>query len=145
MSNNMVLIDPKLLEQLENSTCFGIAWSSDAKECKRCDLQQECMARTQSNTMFDQVKKLKPETEQALQQAEEKKKSKATEKATTKKDTKATKKKENKNPEGMPDLKGKSVEELWAILEERGGTCKVYDNVAIQKMRLVMAIKKTYQ
>lgn len=142
MGNNMILIDPKLLEQLENSTCFGIAWSSEAKECKRCDLQQECMAKTQSNTVFNQVKQLKPETEKAMKQAEEKKKEKTKEVTSTKK---ATTKKENKNPEGMPDLKGKSVEELWAILKERGGTCKEYENVAIQKMRLVMAIKKTYQ
>ena len=37
---------------------------------------------------------------------------------------------------------GKSVDELWRILNEVGGTCKKYENPNIQKMRLVMAIKK---
>lgn len=47
-----------------------------------------------------------------------------------------------KSTSSQTDFKGKSVDELWKILNDLGGTCKKYDNVNIQKMRLVMAIKK---
>lgn len=39
------------------------------------------------------------------------------------------------------DTKGKSLEELWNLLNKLGGTCKVYSDERIQKMRLIMAIK----
>lgn len=37
---------------------------------------------------------------------------------------------------------GKSIEELKSILDSLGGSCKVYDNEKIYRMRLIMAIKK---
>ena len=40
------------------------------------------------------------------------------------------------------NFSGWTVEQLWNKLDELGGTCKKYDNENIQKMRLVMAIKK---
>lgn len=139
----MMLIDPKLLEQLEGSTCFGIAHDPDAKECKGCDIQQECAAKTAGNRMFDQVKSLKPETKEAMEQSEQKKSDNEVNAKASKKE-KAEKKKAEQ-PDGMPDFKGWSEEDLWKHLEERGGTCKKFENPGIQKMRLVMAIKKTYK
>ena len=37
---------------------------------------------------------------------------------------------------------GKSMEELWGELKALGGECKKYTNEKIQRMRLIMAIKK---
>lgn len=136
----MILIDPKLLEQLEVSTCFGIAHSTQAKECKQCDVQMECQAKTQGNRAFEPMKELKPETKKAMEEAQAPKKETEEKKAESKKD-----KKEKSTPEGMPDTKGMEIDELWALLKERGGTCKDYDNPQIQKMRLIMAIKQTYK
>lgn len=129
-----MIIDPKLIEQLESSTCFGIAHSTDAKECKQCDVQMECMAKTANNSLFDNMKKLNSDTENALSKANEVKE---------KKEKKP--KVEPKQIDGLPDMRGLSVEELKKLLEERGGTCKVYENEGIYKMRLVMAIKETYK
>lgn len=41
-----------------------------------------------------------------------------------------------------PDFKGMTIEQLKTRLAELGGECKVYDNQAIYRMRLIMAIKK---
>lgn len=40
------------------------------------------------------------------------------------------------------DFKGMSIEQLRDLLAQLGGECKVYDNQAIYRMRLIMAIKK---
>lgn len=142
----MMLIDPKILEQLEGSTCFGVAHDPNAKECKMCDLQQECAAKTASNSLFVEFKKLKPETEKALQEYQEKRKKKQTtnEEGLTPRQLRKKRKREERERIGMPDTKKMTMEELWELLKQRGGTCKVYDNPSVQRMRLVMAIKETY-
>jgi len=143
----MMLIDPKLLEQLEGSTCFGIAHDEKAKECSLCDLQAECSAKTASNSVFDHIKVLKPETEEAMRLANEKKKAKdadVDEEGLTARQRRKKRKRELKEKIGMPETKGMTVEELWALLEEKGGTCPIYDEPSVQKMRLVMSIKECY-
>lgn len=50
--------------------------------------------------------------------------------------------------ESMPDFKPMSVEELESLLTERGGNVadfEKYSNPSIKKMRLTMALKKTYE
>ena len=42
------------------------------------------------------------------------------------------------------DFKGMSIEQLKDLLAQLGGECKVYDNEAIYRMRLIMAIKKLH-
>lgn len=139
---NYMLIDPKLLSQMEKSGCFGVAHDSTAKECKMCDAQQECAGRTASGSVFEPLKQLKPETEQAMAAAESKRKS---DPAADKPKAEKPRKEPIIQPEGVPDMKGMSAEDLWTLLKERGGTCKEYEDRNIQKMRLVMAIKKTYE
>lgn len=143
----MITIDPKLLEQLEGSTCFGIAHDPKAKECKMCDLQQECAAKTASNSLFDQIKVLNPETQKAMDEAVKRRKEKDSmknEDGLTPRQLRKKRKRELREKIGMPDTKGMTIDELWELLEKRGGTCKVYDSPNVQKMRLVMEIKKTY-
>lgn len=131
-----MFIDPELMQQLDKSTCFGVAHEPTAKECRKCDLQQECMAKTQGNKVFDLVKTLKPETKEAMKEAREQRESEF---------VKPKRRKKKELPKGMPNTRKMTIEELWTLLEERGGTCKEYDSEPIQRMRLVMAIKETYE
>lgn len=143
----MIVIDPKLLEQLEGSTCFGIAYDEKAKECKMCDLVQECSAKTASNSVYDQIKVLNPETQKAMDEVKAKRKEReklVNEDGLTPRQLRKKRKREERERLGMPETKGMSIDELWKLLEERGGTCKVYDNPNVQKIRLAVELKKTY-
>lgn len=57
------------------------------------------------------------------------------------KTTKAPEKKVTKESSTV-SYKDMSIEELETLLKQLGGSCKVYDNQGIYRMRLVMAIKK---
>lgn len=141
----MIMVDAKVLEQLEQSTCFGKAYDP-TKECKKCDMQQECAARTASNSTFDSIKRLNPETEKAMAEVKRKTTPEATsQNSSNNTTTKKEKKAKAANPPGMPETKGMDIPELLKLLEERGGSCAVYDNPAIYKMRLIMAVKATYK
>jgi len=143
----MTTVDPKLLEQLEVSTCFSIAHDSTAKECKMCDLQQECAAKSACNNLFDSLKVLSPETQKAIDKAMQKRKAKddlENAEGLTPKQMRKKRRREERERIGMPNTKDMSVEELWALLEERGGTCETYDNPSTQKARLTIKIKETY-
>ena len=52
--------------------------------------------------------------------------------------------KDNK-PKVISDYSSKSIEELWEICNKLGVSCKQYTDIKIQRMRLVMAIKKATQ
>ena len=142
-------VDPELIQQMEESPCYGQAHDPKVKECRMCDLQQECAALTKSNSVFDEMKKLSPETEKAMKNVKKKKEADDNVVEFPSKKEKAEKKKtkseKSSNPTEMPNTKKMSVDELWALLKERGGTCKTYGNQAIQKMRLIMAVKDTYK
>ncbi len=143
----MMSVDPKLLEQLEHSTCFAIAHDATAKECKMCDLQQECAAKSACNNLFDDIKVLKPATQAAIDKAIQKRKVKddeVNEEGLTPKQMRKKRRREERERIGMPNTKNMTVEELWKLLEERGGTCEVYENPSTQKMRLTIKIKETY-
>ena len=49
---------------------------------------------------------------------------------------------QDKTATSTPDFKGMTIEQLKTRLAELGGECKVYENEAIYRMRLIMAIKK---
>lgn len=142
-------IDPELIQQMEDSPCFGQAHDPKVKECRMCDLQQECAARTKSNSVFDEMKKLSPETEKAMKNVKKKKETtdNIVDFPSNKKETEKKKPKSEKssNPTEMPNTKKMSTDDLWSLLKERGGTCKEFSNPAIQKMRLIMSLKDTYK
>ena len=57
-------------------------------------------------------------------------------------------KKDVKYADDMPDFKAMSVDELCALIDERGGDSKEFDKYTaenIKRMRLTMALKKTYE
>lgn len=142
MMNN---VDPELSQQMEESPCYGQAHDPKVRECRMCDLQQECAALTKSNSVFDEMKKLSPETEKAMKNVPKKKPEDDKVVEFPSKGKKKPKSEKSSNPTEMPNTKKMSTDDLWTLLEERGGTCKKIGNPAIQKMRLIMALKDTYK
>lgn len=140
-------IDAKdVLEQLEKSSCFGVAHNPKAKECKKCDLQAECWAKSASNNLHATVKILNPEVEAELAKAKSHARRTTgdpdTDEAKEEKRQRRLRRKENEKLIGLKNTRKMSTAELWNYLDEVGGECKEYDNDRIQRMRLVVAIKK---
>ncbi|GLI90900.1 hypothetical protein ACSHUI_00025 [Bacillus subtilis] len=168
----MLNVNPKLLQQLEESACFGHAYEEGCKECGLCEQRIECSAKTKTNSVFDELKVLSPESNEALlafrtKRSKRKDQENAlsseesvelsvvepsnveTEKPKKKKARKESRKerrarKKAELPPDFPNTKEMSCDDLWKLLEERGGECKVFEDKKIQKMRLIMALKKTY-
>lgn len=61
--------EQSVLEQLDTSSCFGIAHSPNAPECQVCDLADECWAKSVGNNLNVSAKMLNPETEAELKKA----------------------------------------------------------------------------
>jgi hypothetical protein len=138
-------------DKIKESRCFGFAFDKDAKECKICEVAHMCEQRVLSDikkpTPKPTVKKdmaeqdastvMKPQNNRPEPQKE-------SAKPTKKKEKKVTK---NYDPD-MPDFKAMSIEELDSLAVERGlnpDDFNTYANVSIRRMRLTMAVKKTYE
>lgn|SRR5690606_7052007 len=124
--------------QLEDSECFGYYYDPKARECKHCDLQQKCasvfntrksLGLIEDDELHEEVRKLLEEYKSIQSSTIEKKKVKV-------------KNKPSRNK--LPNTRNMTVEELWQLLEERGGTCQKFDNPVIQKAYLIKALLKTY-
>ncbi|QKE56465.1 hypothetical protein [Bacillus phage YungSlug] len=153
MNGNVIELAQKLLEkQNEESTCFGIAHDPEVKECKMCDLQQKCASLTLGNTVkIKDLKALRPETEELVKKIQEEEEEKQKGKVVdfdsdnlTARQLRKKRKKILKEKLGMPDTKKLSLSELWTLLKERGGECEVYDDEAVQKRRLSIAIRESF-
>ena len=143
----MVFEDKQLMEQIEQSECFGLFHDPKARECKHCDLQQYCAQKTRENQdqlmesdeLNEEVAKLMEEfekeigitsydiQEEGIQEEEEVEVS-----------MKPKSKKKKPNTQNM------TVEELWDLLNELGGTCEKHPNPVIQKMLLVKEINRFF-
>lgn len=120
--------------QLEDSECFGYYYDPRARECKHCDLQQKYASvfNTRKSLGLIEDGELHEEVRKLLEEF----KSSRVEKM-VKEDNKPSKNK-------LPNTKNMTIEELWQLLEERGGTCQKFDNPVIQKAYLIKALLKTY-
>lgn len=149
------MLNRDLLQELATSNCFGHAYDEKAKECDMCSLKLECAAKSKTNKVFDELLVLSPEVQKSLDSFRTSPKrrkrklelvsgepSEKSSDSETRKERRLRKKKEL--PPGFPDSKTTSIEELWKILEEKGGTCKEFSDPKIQKMRLIMALKKVF-
>ncbi|AGR47042.1 hypothetical protein SHANETTE_148 [Bacillus phage Shanette] len=147
-------IDSKLLEALQESTCFGIAHDESVPECQKCDVRGQCKARMEGANIPTPRKKEKKVV------VETPKETKATTKPATKSDKPAPKKAtstpakpkaeaKKKDPvqysADMPDFKPMSFEALKDLASERNVEWKDYANDSITRMRLIMNLKKSYQ
>ena len=139
-------------EMIKKSTCFGVAYDGSVRECKICEVKLKCENKCRLGV--GEVPQ-KPESVALADKDEVSMTDEAMEKSRAKeKDVKAKKSvKEKKQStaeydESMPDFKPMSVEELESLLTERGGNVadfEKYSNPSIKKMRLTMALKKTYE
>ena len=140
-------------EMIKNSSCFGLAYSNNVRECKICEVSLKCETKCKMG-LGETPQKPAPvvmadkdevsESDEAAKKSADKEKSAA---AVQKKST--TKKKPAvEYSEDMPEFKPMSIEEMEALLTERGGNPADFDkytNTSIKKMRLTMALKKTYE
>lgn len=152
------------MKKIKESKCFGIAWDGDVKECKICEVSNICKQKTLGETkQVPTTKPAKPATKKAeesetvstMKPANPRPEPKSNESAGEKKSAKptATKKAESKKAEAsydseMPDFKPMSVEELLELAKERGlnpAEFDKYTHTNIKKMRVTMALKKTYE
>lgn len=140
-----ISIDAKLLEVLNASTCFGLAYDADVPECKQCDVKGSCKAKMEGGLGDSPIpthKLVSASTSAPV--AEEKPKATSKPKAPAK----ATKPKEDKpkaaTPANMPEFKPMSLDELKDLAKERNVEWKDYGSDNITRMRLIMALKKSY-
>jgi hypothetical protein len=151
-----VNIDSKLLEALKQSTCFGIAHDEEVPECRQCDVKGQCKAKSEG-VMNIPTPTVKPK--KAVSETKSEPKPKAT---TPKKPTTTTKSAtpvskpsttaqkhapKTTQPSGggnAPDFKPMGLDELKALAEQRNVEWKDYGNDNITRMRLIMALKKSY-
>ena len=139
-------------EMIKESICFGVAYDSSVKECKICEVRTKCKAKCECGTgelpeKPDSVVLADKEEVSLSEDAMNKTKAKETS-GTGKKPVKQKKKSDIKYSEDMPDFKQMTMEDIENLLTERGGDLKdfeKYQNVNIRKMRLIMALKKTFE
>ena len=140
-------IDAKLLEVISKSTCFGIAYDPTVPECKQCDVKGSCKAKMEGGLGGTPIPTTKAVAIEPAKKATTT--TTTTSKASTPKNgnkPKATTKKDAPKPANpnMPDFKPMSLPELKDLAKERSVEWKDYDNDNITRMRLIMALKKSY-
>lgn len=146
MATNLPEVSKQLLDVLEASTCFGIAHDLTAPECKQCDVQAQCKARTEGATI--PTPRTKTQTTKTASAKEDKpstttkKTASTTSKADKTSTTAAKADKPTKEVSAkMPDFKPMAWEDLVALANKHGVEVKDYNSPAISRMRLIMALK----
>lgn len=138
---------------IKKSTCFGVAYDGSVRECKICEVKLKCenkcrcgvgdVPQKPSGVALADKDEVSM-TDEAMQKSQAKEKDMKAKKPVSEKKLKA----EVKYSGDMPDFKSMSVEDLEALLKERGGNpddFQKYDKEAIKRMRITMALKKTYE
>lgn len=138
-------------EMIKSSTCFGVAYDPNVKECKICEVRTKCKSKCETGNGE------LPKKPAAAQQADKSEvsmseaaidKSKDKEKAAAKKPAKpAASKEKEQYADDMPDFKTMSIDELLNLLKDKGGNPADFDKYTaenIKRMRITMALKKFY-
>lgn len=133
-------------EAIKASRCFGIAYDSSVRECKICEVCKLCKQKTEgiipSKVKDESADSVKPmDTEVKSEKRPEPKEPKN-------KPTKKQKAAGKEYSSDMPDFKPMSIDDIINLAEERGVNVSEYDKYTatnIKRMRLIMAIKATYE
>lgn len=142
-------IDSKILEALQLSTCFGLAHDDTVPECKQCDVKGQCKAKSEGGVSVP-LPTVKPKKASTTDKPAEKpkatsKSTTATTKSTTAKPKAPEKPKATPVASGdIPDFKPMTLEDLKSLAKDRNVEWKDYGNDQITRMRLIMALKKSY-
>ncbi|MNI27989.1 hypothetical protein D3C73_817490 [compost metagenome] len=151
-------VNAKLLSILKESSCFGLVYDSTVPECKKCDVAAQCKAASSGALIERPVlnkKKEKPATETVTTtnklSSSTKPAASTANKAKTpantsssKKTTKPASKPAEAVNSDMPDFKNMTWEELVALAATRSVEWKEYGSAQINRMRLIMGLKKSY-
>jgi len=138
------IVDPKLLQVIQESTCFGIAYDGGVPECIKCDVKGPCKTASEGAPIPAPVSNnFKPETKNEVK-SETAKVEKPVEKP--------VKKSTNKQPESGAtsestcaiDFKAMTLDDMKAMAEKEEVAWKEYGNDNITRMRLTMALKKHF-
>lgn len=145
----MINVDTKLLEALKSSTCFGLAHDETVPECKQCDVRAQCKVKSEGEMNIPIPKgkaTVAPSTKEVAKKEAPKKPTKKADKPTpVKKESKpAPKKQASSNTGDVPDFKTMSLDDLKSLASKRSVEWKDYGNDQITRMRLIMALKKSY-
>ena len=141
-------------QQIAESRCYGIAYDATIHECKVCEAAAGCKKKTEGsvNKIPSKPSNAKPtditsENGTSVNNAEELT-SRPIPADAVGKSTKKKAKPDVKYSEDMPDFKSLSNDELKSLAAERGIDLAQFDkftNDGIKRMRITMALKKTYQ
>jgi len=155
----MIDITSKLLDTIGGSTCFGIAYDDTIPECIQCDVRSQCKAKSEGGdipTPMIKAEKTAAEVSDKPKGGSKPKKTEETPKDTSEstlqppKESNKPPKKPTKPPTNtntntnLPDFKSMSTDALKAMAKERAVEWKDYGNDNITRMRLIMALKKSF-
>lgn len=139
----------KLLEVIQQSTCFGLVHDDTVPECKQCDVKNQCKSKSEGAEIAIPTKRAtKPVAPKEDKPVEAKKPATKTKSVgvPANKPPKATiSTKKASVPSGnLPDFKPMLLEDLKELAKERSVEWKEYGNDNITRMRLIMELKKSY-
>lgn len=144
---NKINIDDKILQQLQEATCFGIAYSEDVPECKQCDVNGQCKAKTLGANIPTPDRKSAPVPTTKSVPVVSKEEVKTTPKKVSVPKASTVEKPQKPKiqvPDNMPDFKVMSMEELKEMADKQGVEWFEYGDERITRMRLIMTLKKQY-
>lgn len=143
-------------EAIKNSRCFGIAYDNSTKECKVCEVSKLCKAKTEGTPAPAKAEPAAADTDTAAPDTEvvaaprpqPKAASAAAPAEKPKAAPKPKKADDKKYAADMPDFKAMQVDELLKLAADRGIDTSAFDKyteVKIKRMRIIMALKLTYE
>ena len=131
-------------EAIKASRCFGLAYDSSVKECKVCEVCKLC--KQKSEGIIPAKEDLPENTKQVDTEVKSEKRPEPKEQSKPAKKSKQSVGKEYSGE--MPDFKPMSLDDIVKLATERGVNVSEYDKYTatnIKRMRLIMAIKATYE
>lgn len=131
-------------EMIKNSSCFGVAFDGSVRECKICEVKLKCESKCRLG-VDSKPASVNVATADEVTHSNNKKK-----KTTNKKSVpvKEAAKPKAEYADDMPNFKSMSVDEIEQLAEERGidmSQFEKYKAANIRRMRVTMALKKTYE
>lgn len=131
-------------EAIKASRCFGLAYDSSVKECRVCEVCKLCKQKSEGT--IPAKGDLPEKTKQMDTEVKADKRPEPKEQSKPAKKSKQTASKEYSDE--MPDFKPMSIDDIVKLATERGVDIAEYDKYTatnIKRMRLIMAIKATYE
>jgi len=146
-------------DAIKNSRCFGVAWDGNVKECKICEAKSLCRQKTEGGGVSQKASseapkekiadtsKVAPAQPRPTPHNDTKSSETKPDAAETKKPKSAAKTNSVEYDDDMPNFKEMELEDLLKLATKKGIDVKSFDKITaanIKRMRITMALKKTY-